>query len=110
MESQVWNRLSLSLFQEMGLLKGGAVAIQLRAHLEECGRRYEASRDAIIECKKDLTADICELRAEQGRMDDRNRKAIEGVFRLLWAVAGGIVLLLFAVVGVLAKAQLHIPG
>jgi hypothetical protein len=106
----VWNRPWLSLFQEMGLLKGGAVAIQLRAHLEECGRRYEASRDAINECKRDLTADICELRAEQARMDDRNRKAIQGVFQLLWAVVGGVVLLLIGVVGVLAKAQLHIPG
>jgi hypothetical protein len=106
----LWNRPWLSLFQEMGLLRDRIVAVQLKAHIDECGQRYEASREAIRDAKSDLTTDICELRKEQARMDERNRKAISGVQQLLWAIAGGTVLVLLAAIELLSKAQLHIPG
>ena len=90
--------------------QNSVVAVRLQSHIDECGQRYEASREAIRDAKADLTADICQLRVDQQTMDERNRKAITGVFQLLWAVAGGVILLLVAVAGVLAKAELHISG
>lgn len=90
--------------------QNSVVAARLQSHIDECGQRYEASREAIRDAKSDLTADICQLRADQQKMDERNRKAITGVFQLLWAVAGGVILVLIGIVSVLAKGELHIPG
>lgn len=88
----------------------GVVAAQLRAHIDECGHRYEASREAIRDAKSDLTGEIVRLRSDQAAMDERNRKAIQSVWRLLVSVASGVAVILATAVGVLLKAQLHIPG
>lgn len=95
----------------------GVVAAQLRAHIDECGHRYEASREAIRDAKADLTGEITRLRSEQAAMDERNQKAIleakqsiRGVFKLLLSVAGGVAMVFATALGILLKAQLHIPG
>lgn len=88
----------------------GALAAEFRAHLNECGRRYDLSSDAIRETKTELKEEINRLRQDQVAMDERNRKAISGVFRLLVSVAGGVAMVFATALGILLKAQLHIPG
>ena len=91
------------------------VAMQLRSHIEECGRRYEAQRDEVrgtrselSTARNELALELAKLRTDQFLMDERNRKAIQSVFSLLWCVAGGIILILMGTLGVLLQAQLHI--
>ena len=91
------------------------VAMQLRSHIEECGRRYEIQRDEVrgartelSTARSELTLELAKLRTDQFLMDERNRKSIQSVFSLLWCVAGGIILTLMGIVGVLVQAQFHI--
>jgi len=91
------------------------VAMQLRSHIEECGRRYEAQRDEVrgtrtelSTARNELTLELAKLRTDQFLMDDRNQKSIQRIQSLLWTVAGGVILILFSVVGVLVQAQFHI--
>lgn len=98
-----------------GVFGAKIVAIQLRSHVEECGRRYELQRDEVrgtrtelATARNELTLEIAKLRTDQFLMDERNQKSIQRVQSLLWTVAGGVILILVGIIGVLLQAQLHI--